>query len=85
MKKLRAIPKHLDIDKKKTLDVQFDTQKFPHETFNTKTKTKQNQKGNVKICAFVIKNLFGILKQRMWSIWIYGTFATIAKNIMNYI
>ena len=34
VKKLRAIPKHLNIDKRKTLDVQFDSQKLPHETFN---------------------------------------------------
>ena len=39
-KGLRAIPRHLDIDKRKTLDVQFDTQKFLYETFNTKTKGK---------------------------------------------
>ena len=43
MKKLRAIPKHLNIDKKKTLDVQPYSQNFFYETINkTKTgKTKQ--------------------------------------------
>ena len=40
VKKLRAIPIHLNIDKKKTLDVQPDSQKFPHETFNTAEKSK---------------------------------------------
>ena len=38
VKRLRAIPRHLNNDKKKTLDVQPDTQKFSHETFNTKRK-----------------------------------------------
>ena len=41
VKKLWAIPKHLNIGKKKTLDVQPEIQKFPHETFNTKNKTAQ--------------------------------------------
>ena len=40
MERLLAIPKHLEIEKKKTPDVQPGTQKFPHETFNTKNKTK---------------------------------------------
>ena len=35
MEGLQAIPKHLDIDKRKTLDVQIDTQNFFYETFNT--------------------------------------------------
>ena len=35
VEKLQAIPKHLKIDKRKTLDVQPKLQKFPHETFNT--------------------------------------------------
>ena len=35
VEKLQAIPKHLKIDKKKTLDVQPESQKFPHETPNT--------------------------------------------------
>ena len=34
VKKLRAIPKHLNIDKKKMLDIQPDSQKFLHETIN---------------------------------------------------
>ena len=41
VEKLQAVPKHLKIDKKKTLDVQPESQKFPHETFNTpKPQTK---------------------------------------------
>ena len=40
VKKLRQVPKHLNIDKRKPLDVQFDSQKFPHETINT---AKQNK------------------------------------------
>ena len=35
VKELRAVPRHLNIDNKKTLDVQLNLQKFPHETFNT--------------------------------------------------
>ena len=38
VEKLRAIPKHLDTDKRKTLDVQPDTHKFSNETINTETK-----------------------------------------------
>ena len=34
---LRTVPKHLNIDKKKTLDVQPEIQKFPHEICNTET------------------------------------------------
>ena len=46
VEKLRTIPRHLNIDKKKTLDVQFDSQKFPHETINMagKSKTKPQTK-----------------------------------------
>ena len=40
VKKLRAVPRHLNIDKKRTLDVQPDSQKFPHETFNMARKSK---------------------------------------------
>ena len=35
MERLRATPRHLNIDKRKTLDVQPEIQKFPHETYNT--------------------------------------------------
>ena len=34
VKKLLAIPKHLNIDKKKRCDVRPEKEKFPHETFN---------------------------------------------------
>ena len=43
VKKLRAIPKHTNNDKKKTLNVrdQPHVEKFPHETHNTKNKTRE--------------------------------------------
>ena len=51
VEKLRAIPKHLNINKRKTLDVQFDTQKFPHETINTKNEMAQgNECQNLCLC-----------------------------------
>ena len=34
VERLLAIPRHLNIDKRKTLDVQPEIQKFPHETLN---------------------------------------------------
>ena len=39
VKRLRAVPKHLNNDKRKTPDVQPDTQKSFHKTHNTKNKT----------------------------------------------
>ena len=65
VKKLRAVPKHLDIDKNKTLDVQPDSQKFPHETFNTAKKKKQNHKQNFKVFVYAAKKTFGIQKKKM--------------------
>ena len=44
VKELRAVPRHLNIDKKKTLDVQPNSQKFPHETFNTAAEGKTKPK-----------------------------------------
>ena len=49
MEKLRAVPKHLNIDKKRSLDVQPEIQKFPQETFNTETQNK-NDYQNISLC-----------------------------------
>ena len=62
--KLRAIPRHLNIDKKKTPDVQPDSQKFLYETFNT-VKKKQDHKRNIKIFVYATKKTFGIRKKKM--------------------
>ena len=52
VEKLRAVLKHLNIDKRKTLDVQPEIQKFPHETFNTKNITVQkNECQNLCLCS----------------------------------
>ena len=51
VEKLRAVPKHMNIDKRKTLDVQFDKKKSPHETINIKNKTAQkNECQNLCLC-----------------------------------
>ena len=39
-KESRAVPKRLNIDKKKTLDVQPESQRSPHQTFNKTGKSK---------------------------------------------
>ena len=49
VEKLRAVPRHLNIDRKKTLDVQPKIQKNSHETLNTETQTK-NDFQNMCLC-----------------------------------
>ena len=50
---LQAVPKHLNIDKRITLDVQLDTKKFPDETFNTHSKTAQwNECQSLCFCSY---------------------------------
>ena len=56
VKRLWAVPKHLSIDKRKTLDVQPDIQIFFTRHLIQKRKTKKN----AKTCACAAKNLFGI-------------------------
>ena len=81
VKGLRAVPRHLNINKRKTLDVQPDTQKFPHEIFNTETQSKKI----AKTCVCATKNIFGIWMKRISLITAHGKNVTIAKDIMNYI
>ena len=69
VKKLLAIPKHLNINKKTTLDVQPDSQKFPHETFNTaaKGKTKPGTKCQ-SFCLCSQKKHLGFKKENVVDI-----------------
>ena len=67
--KLRAIPTHLNIDKKKTLDVQQNTQKFPHETINTKTKGKTEPgKKCQSLCLCTQENIWDSEKENVVKI-----------------
>ena len=69
MKGLRAIPKHLNINTKKTLDVQFETQFFFHETFNT---TKPQIKCQ-SLCLCSQKNIWdskkNVIDINSWKIY----------------
>ena len=80
VKRLRAVPKHLKINKKKTLDAQPESQKFPHETFNTAEPQTKFQ--NFCLCN---TRTFGIQMKKTSFNWEYGKNVTIAKDIMNYI
>ena len=83
VEKLRAIPRHLKIDKRKTLDVQPDKKKSPHETINTKNKTAQkNECQNLYLCSQ--KNIWDSERKKL-LIWEYGKNVTIAKDIINYV
>ena len=79
VERLRANPKHLII-KKKTLDVQPDSQKFFHETFNM-------IKPQIKYQSFCLCSHEDIWdsEKKMSLNWQCGKNATIAKDIMNYI
>ena len=81
VKRLRAVPKHLNIDKKKRW------------TFNLKYKNlftkhliqKHKTKMIAKTCACATKNIFGIWVKRTSLIMDHGKNVTIAKDIMNYV
>ena len=81
MEKLRAIPRHLNIDKRKTLDVHPETQKFFHEAINTET---QNKNDCQNMCLCNQKYILDWMKKTSLVMY-YGKNVTIAKNIMNYI
>ena len=83
--KIWWIPKHLDINKKKRWTFNRIHKSFPMKHLIQKQKTKQNQKRNVKACAFVIKKISGIQRKKMWLTWTHGKYATIAKDIINYV
>ena len=84
-KKMRAIPRHLNIDKKKTLDVQPDPQNFFYETINKakKGKTKlQTKCQNFYLCSY--ENVWDSEKENITKLGVLKNM-TIANDIMNYI
>ena len=59
VKGLRAIPKHPNINKRKTLDVQSDSQKSPHETINkTETGKTEPQTKCQSLCLCSYENIW---------------------------
>ena len=55
VERLRAIPKHFNIDKRKMLDVQPELQKFPYETINTAERGRaklQTKCQNFCLCSY---------------------------------
>ena len=59
VEKLRVIPKHPNIDGKKTLDVQPDSQKFPHEIINkTGTGKTEPQIKTQSFCLCSYENIW---------------------------
>ena len=60
IKKLRAAPKHLNIDKKKRWTFNLTQKKFPIKQLIQKT--KRYKKTNATTCAYATKKTFGIQK-----------------------
>ena len=81
VKGLRAVPKHLNIDKKKRWTFNLKYKNFPTKHLIQKRKAKKIAK--IFVCA--TKNLFGIRIKKTSSIMDHGQNVTIAKDIMNYI
>ena len=81
---LRAVPEHLNIDKKRWTFNPIH-KNFPTKHFIQQQKAKQNKKRNVKIFVYTAKKIFGIQKKKMSLTLIHGKSMTIAKNIMNYV
>ena len=81
VEKLRAIPKHLNIDKKKrwTFNLKYKNLPMKHLI----QKTKRHKKTNAKICVYAAKKIFGIRKKKISLILECGKNVTIAKDIMN--
>ena len=67
-KKLRAVPRHLNIDRKKRWTFNLDHKNHPTRHLIKQRKTKQNHKRNVKSFAYTVKKTFGIQKNKMSSI-----------------
>ena len=85
MEGLRAIPRHLNINKGKMLDIQPESQKFPHETINnTETAKTEPQVECHSFCLCSHENVWDSEKKMSLN-WQCGKNATIAKDIMNYI
>ena len=64
LKKLRVIPKHLNINKKKRFTFNLIYKNFPTKQLIQKQKTKQNREKNVKAYAFVLKKYLGFGKKK---------------------
>ena len=69
VKKLRAIPKHLNIDKKKMLDIKPDSQKSPHEITNkTETAKTKPQVECQSFCLCTHENVWDSEKKNITEI-----------------
>ena len=65
VKKLRAIPKHLNIDKKKRWTFNLIYRNFPTKQLIKRKKAKQNRKQNAKVFACAVIKTFGIQKKKI--------------------
>ena len=81
MKGLRAVPKHLNINKKKRWTFNLIYKNFPTKHLIQRRKAKKI----TKTYACAAKNIFKIRIKKTSSIMNHGQNVTIAKNIMNYI
>ena len=80
VEKLLAVPRHLNIDKKKTLDVQPETQKFPQGKFNTAEPQTKCQ----SFCLCSHEDIWDSDEKMLFN-WECGKNVSIAKDIMNYV
>ena len=84
VEKLRAIPRHLNIDKGKMLDIQPDSQKIFYEIINKTEPVKTKPQMECQsLCLCSHENVWDSEKKMSLN-WQCGKNATIAKNIMNY-
>ena len=85
VKRLRAIPEHLNIDKGKMLDIQPGSQKFPHEIINKTETVKTKPKVECQnLCLCIYEDIWDSEKKKSGRLE-HSKNVTIAKNIMNYI
>ena len=72
VKGLRAIPKHLNTDKGKMLDIQFDSQKFLHEIINkAETEKIKPQMECQSFCLCSYENIWDSEKENVTKIGIF--------------
>ena len=65
VKKLRAVPKHLNIDKKKCWTFNLIQKNLPMKQLIRQKKSKQNHKQNAKVFVCITNKTFGIQKKKM--------------------
>ena len=82
VKKLRAVPKHLNINNKKRWTFNLIYKK---KTKHLIQKYKTKKIARACACAFAAKNIFGIRIRKTSLAMDLGQNVTIAKNIMNYV